>query len=318
MSDATRPEPYWIPPLPSIQVQSFLNSIGPSPGGMDRDIHVLREETRKIIRRFSGVPETVAEIKQVDADGVRARLYRPKHESADVLVWFHGGAWMLGELDDHDELACAIANRALCNVLSVEYRLAPEHPYPAAIDDSWSATLWASRLFGKVAVGGDSAGGNLAAAVALRARDRGVDLSLQLLVYPALDAELQSPFLTEYSRRYGEEPVKGLRQVWDVYLADPQNRAEVDASPMRASSLSGVTSALIVLAEYDPLRGEGEEYARRLREDGVRVDLYVYPGQIHGFYSFLDVFDDAGDAVNRTAKALRVAFDRNGEVELHE
>jgi acetyl esterase len=194
----------------------------------------------------------------------------------------------------------------------VEYRLAPEHPYPAAINDSWAATLWAVQQFRNIAVGGDSAGGNLAAAVALRARDSGIDLSLELLVYPVLDAELESPFLEEYARRNGEEAIDALRQVWNVYIPDPQDRVDIDASPMRAPSLSGLAPALIILAEHDPLRGEGEEYARRLQEEGVPVDLYVYPGQIHGFYSLLGAFDDAWDAVGRTAAALRVAFDASG------
>jgi acetyl esterase len=302
-----------ITPVFALQVQEFLNSIGPNPGGMNRDVQVLRAESNEIFRKFSGPSEHVSKVEDVDAGGVRARLYSFNQDCGDVLVWFHGGAWMLGEIEDHDALACAIVNRAMCSVLSVEYRLAPEHRYPAAVDDSWAAVLWAIEHFENVAVGGDSSGGNLAAAVALRARDRGIDLSMELLVYPALDAELDSPFLTEHSRRYGEEARTGLRDVWDVYIPDPQRRVEVDASPIRSQSLLGLAPALIILAEHDALRGEGEEYARRLREDGVPVDLFIYPGQIHGFYPLLGVFDDAWDAVGRSARSLRAAFDGSSE-----
>jgi acetyl esterase len=308
MSDPSATNPQIVTPALSLQARAFLDSVEERPGIQDRSVHELRDEASVFARKFSGVPEPVASIQDLDSDGVRARLYRPEQDNGDVLVWFHGGAWMLGGIDDHDALSCAIVNRAACSVLSVDYRLAPEHPYPAAIDDSWAAIEWAAREFGAVAVGGDSSGGNLAAAVALRARDRGVELALELLVYPALDAELT--FVKEFAARYGEQYFEGLRHVWDVYVPDPKDRNDVDVSPLRASSLSGLPPTLIILAEHDPLCEEGEEYFRRLKEDGVPVDMHLYAGQIHGFYSYLAVFDDAWDAVRRTASALRVAFNR--------
>lgn len=301
----------------SPQAQAFVDALGPRARRMDRDIEELREEARELAHNFGGTAEAVASVDDVDANGVRARLYRSGSIDEGVLVWFHGGAWMLGDLDDHDVLASALANRARCSVLSVDYRLAPEHPYPAAIDDAWTATGWALDKFGAAAVGGDSSGGNLAAAVALRARDHGIPLVMQLLVYPALDAELQSPFIRDFIATYtdfagdtafGEHSVGGLRHVWDVYIPDPARRLDVDASPLRAPSLAEVAPALIILAEHDPLRGEGEEYARRLRVDDVQVDLEVYRGQIHGFFSLLGAMDDGLVAIDHSAAALKTAF----------
>jgi len=308
-------------PVLSPQANALFEAIGPREGEWERDIADLRQEAREIARAFSGIAESVASIEDLDAGGVGARLYRPRNGGREVLAWFHGGAWMLGGLDDHDALACAVANRAGCAVLAVDYRLAPEHPYPAAIDDCWAVTTWACKRFEQVAVGGDSSGGNLAAAVALRARDAGVELALQLLVYPALDPQLDSPFVAEFvaryadfagNARYGENAHQALRNAWQVYVADAGRRAEQDLAPMRAASLADVAPAVVVLAEHDILRGEGEEYARRLQADGVPVVVHLYDGQVHGFYHLLGAMDDARHAVDRSAAALTRAFGREG------
>jgi acetyl esterase len=224
---------------------------------------------------------------------------------------------MLGDLVCFDALYRALANRSQCAVLAVDYRLAPEHRYPAAIDDAWAATVWASQRFECVAVGGDSAGGNLAAAVALRARENGITLVLQLLVYPVLEYAVGTPsyeaFRTRYSNFAGQEDFgassrDGIRFIWDLYVPDPFRRQDQDAAPLRATSFAGLAPALIIEAEHDILRGEGEEYERRLRGAGVAVTSHCYEGQIHGFFHMLGIMTDALDAIDKAADGLRRAF----------
>jgi acetyl esterase len=269
----------------------------------------------------SGRPEPVAEVRDMHAGGVPARLYRPAGGESDVLVWLHGGAWMTGDPDCCDAAVRALANRAGCAVLSVDYRLAPEHRYPAAVEDCWAAAGWAARNFDFVAVGGDSAGGNLSAAVALRARDDGISLALQLLVYPVLDYRPDSPFYQEFRDRYrgfagigefGKDIQENIRHIWEVYIPDPARRGERDASPLRAESFSGLAPAMVITAEHDILRGEGQDYARRLQAAGVPTEIFSYTGQVHGFFHLLAMTQDARDAVERSGAALRRAFSSPG------
>jgi acetyl esterase len=277
----------------------------------------LRRDAHDEILATAGPPEPVALVEDLEVGGVGARLYRHALDTRDVLVWFHGGGWTLGDLDCFDPLARALANRSQCAVLAVDYRLAPEHPYPAAIDDAWTATFWASERFARVAVGGDSAGGNLAAAVAMRARENGVKLVLQLLVYPVLEYAVDTPSYEAFRKHYssfagqegfGASSQDGIRFIWDLYVPDHSKRQDQDAAPMSATSLAGLPPALIVEAEHDILRGEGEEYARRLKEGGVAVESHCYAGQIHGFFHMLGIMPDAVDAVDKAAGALRRAF----------
>jgi acetyl esterase len=304
-------------PVASHQVRAQLESL-PSRGPMSqRDIRDVRREMREDLLAGSGEPEPLAAVCDIEADGVRARLYRPVGGESSVLVWLHGGAFMMGDLDSCDVVIRALASRAGCAVLSVDYRLAPEHRFPAAIDDAWRAIQWASRRFGCVAVGGDSAGGNLAAAAALRARDLGPDLALQLLVYPVVTSATDTPFYAAFPEVYadfcgrqgfGSISLSNIRHMWEVYVPDPGQRLLQDASPLRAASFAGLAPAVIVLAEHDILRADGEEYARRLEAAGVAVEVHLYKGQIHGFFSLLGKMDDAHDAVDRSAKALMAAF----------
>ena len=320
MSDSKNLDQNRIRPVLSLQVLEIIKAIGPPPKNDVRDIHQLREDGHRAARALSGVPESVARIEDLDTDGVSARLYTPEHSEGGVLVWFHGGGWVLGGIDEHNSLVCAIANRAHCSVLSVDYRLAPEYPYPAAINDCWTSTKWATQHFDRVAIGGDSAGGNLAAAVALRARDNNMKLALQLLVYPALDSRVDSDFLREFVTRYegfmgetnfGKNSVTRLRFVWETYVVEPERREESYASPAHAASLTGLAPTLMILAEHDLLRGEGEEYAQRLQDAGITVETLIYSGQTHGFYSFLGAVPDAMDAVQRTSVILRNALREN-------
>jgi acetyl esterase len=280
----------------------------------ERDIAELRQEERDQSLAGGGEPEAVASVTQISARGVPGWLYWPERYRGGVFVWLHGGAWMLGTPVSQDPLARAFANRIGCAVLSVDYRRSPEHRYPAATDDAWNATRWAAGQFGRVAVGGDSAGGNLAAAVALRARDHGLALALQMLVYPVLDGDLDAPYRNDFAKR-NSDPVdrealgtgwrESMRYIWQEYVPDRAQRLSPDASPLHASSLAGLAPAMLVTAGRDILCAESEEYARRLAEAGVPARLRNYPHASHGFFHLLGAASDARDAVDTSAEAVR-------------
>ena len=312
-----------ISPVPNMQAAAFLAS-QPRRKALIQECDVAwrRSENRTECLRGSGQPEPVAEIREVDAGSVPARLYYPAGGERAVLVWLHGGAWIVGDLDSCDATARALANRGRCAVLSVDYRLAPEHRYPAAIDDSWAATTWALENFDVAAIGGDSAGGNLSAAVALRARDRSIQLALQLLVYPVLDYRPDSPSYQQYRdtyrgfagiKEFGKQSQETIRRIWEIYIPDPGRRGDTDASPLRASSFAGLASAFVITAEHDILRGEAHEYARRLEEAGTPAVIIDYKGQVHGFFPLLGIMQDTRDAVNRAGTALRHALATTGK-----
>ncbi|MFQ5427224.1 MAG: alpha/beta hydrolase [Gaiellales bacterium] len=229
------------------------------------------------------------------------------------MVYFHGGGWVIGDLDTHDGVARALANRARSVVVSVDYRLAPEHPFPASIDDAWAATAWVAEHGpqgidrDRLAVGGDSAGGNLAAIVARRARERDLDLRFQLLVYPVTDFDLGTRSYLDYAEGCGLSR-DAMRWFWDLYVPSEQSRASPDASPLRARDVTGLPPALVQTAEFDVLRDEGEAYAARLEEAGVPVTLTRYDGLIHGFIRMPGVLDRASDALDEAAAALRAAL----------
>lgn len=233
------------------------------------------------------------------ADGVPVRIYRPDG-ARGTLVWFHGGGWCLGSVDEHDAFCRRFADAAGTTVVSVEYRLAPEHPFPVGFDDCFTATQWAARTCdGPVGVGGDSAGGNLAAVVALRARDEGgPTLAYQLLVYPAVDFELAFPSIIENGKGLFlyEADIRWFKA---SYLAGHDPR-DPYVSPIYADDLSGLPPAYVVTAEFDPLRDEGEAYARRLEAAGVPVTLTRYDGQLHAFFT-TDVYAAAQGALVEAA-----------------
>lgn len=308
-----------LPLLLSPQAQALLDSADMTRRTSD-GVAATRAETRAQARAFGGDPEPVAAVEEMLAGGVPARLYRPAARSWNVLVWLHGGGWTSGDLDSYDNVARALARRAGCAVLSVAYRLAPEHRYPAAVADAWTATRWAAERFERVAVGGDSAGANLAAAVALRARETGLTLASQLLAYPLVDPRLDSPYVEEFVGRYdgfggregfGAMVRGGIRSAWETYVPDPRSREASDAAPAFAASLAGVAPAAFVFAEHDILRGEGEAFAGRLESEGVPVRIARYRAQIHGFFHLL-AFDDAQRAVDFAAASLQSAFAAQG------
>jgi acetyl esterase len=309
-------------PAPNAEAQAYLHSLRQQPPEALQDLAAARRQMRERSVADSGTPEPVAAVEEIDAGGVAARLYRPLGGEREALVWMHGGGWVLGDLDCHDAVARALANRAACAVLSVDYRLAPEHPFPAALEDCWAATEWAAQRFRALAIGGESAGGNLAAAVALRARDRGLPLALQLLVCPVLDSgRVDGDAYRAWGQRYrgfggretfGDEFTAGMRWIWEQYVPDVAQRAAPEASPLQAPSVAGVAPALIIAAEHDLLYDEDLAYAQRLEEAGVLVTLRTFEGQIHGFFQLLGAMKDARQAVNESAAAVRAAF-RSGD-----
>lgn len=262
----------------------------------------------------------VAEVRDLSCPGpagpVPLRLYRPNDQPGlPVLVWFHGGGWTIGDLETADATCRELANASGAAVVSVDYRLAPEHPFPAAVEDCWAALQWAAAHADelaadatRLAVGGDSAGGNLAAVVSLMARDRsGPPVRFQLLVYPATDARLGWPSLEENGSGYfmSREDV-----VWFYRQYAPPDPSDWRMSPLLATDHSGLPPAYVVTAEYDPIRDEGEAYAEALRQAGVEADLTRYDGMVHGFFGMHATVDVARRAVQEAGTALAAALAR--------
>ena len=267
-------------------------------------------------------PEPVALVENRTIPGpageIPVRIYTPEGTGPlPILLFFHGGGWVLCNLDTHDGVARRLANHAQCIVISVDYRLAPEHPFPLPLDDCCAATRWAATeatSFGgdptRLAVAGDSAGGNLAAATALRLRDEdGPRICHQLLIYPALDAQCATASFVENQTGYFLT-ADAMRWFWGLYLGEDGDSRDPYASPSRSNNLSGVPPATIFTAEFDPLRDEGEAYAEKLEGFGVRCDLKRYPGIIHGFFQMHDLLPKARQAVEHACQNLREAFSK--------
>ncbi len=263
-----------------------------------------------------GEPEPVFAAEERDADGVPVRIYRPSPDpDLPLLVVFHGGGWVIGSAEEFDGIARQLANASDAIVVSVDYRLAPEHPFPAPLDDCWHALQWTvehARQFGgdpsRMAVGGDSAGGNLATVCALRARDAGLELALQVLVYPVCDCNFDTRSYTDNAEGYLLEREE-MEWFFDCYTdRGKHDPADPSISPMRARDLSGVAPAVVLTAEFDPLRDEGEAYAAKLRAAGVAVEMQRYDGLIHGFFGCPGAFDTSRDAMAYVGTALQRAF----------
>ena len=289
------------------------------------DVAQARHETRKMHLYFGPEAPAVAAVRDLaiprdDGDGaIPARFYRCAGATAadrlPLFVFFHGGGWTVGDLDSYDVLCRTLANRVRCAVLSVDYRLAPEHPFPAAVDDAYAATRWAHRCSeqldidpARIAVGGDSAGGNLATVVALLARDRGAPpLVFQLLVYPATDMCSERPSQRQFGRGYLLE-LEAIRYFQHKYLTHARDYRDWRASPLLRDQLAGSPPALIVTAGFDPLVDDCIAYADRLREAGVDVEYRCFDGMIHGFLTLGKMFADSGLAIELAARALARAF----------
>ena len=305
------------------QAQAFLDKI--AAAGVPPVEALTLEELRMAIawrRSYAGRPEATAKVEDrtiLSPTGeLPLRIYTPKGQAPfPVLVFFHGGGWATGDLDTMDTPLRALSNRAGCVVVSADYRLAPEHKFPAAVEDAYTATRWVAENVSvvrgdptRIAVGGDSSGGNLAAAVALMARDRGEpSLIYQLLVCPVTNHDFSTLSYQENGDGYLLTK-NSMVWFWKQYLKDENDGRNPYASPLQAENLSGLPPALVITAEYDPLRDEGEAYALRLQHAGVCAVTKRYDGMIHGFFEMAALLDTAQLAIEDAAQALRSAFTR--------
>ncbi|HXW85444.1 MAG TPA: alpha/beta hydrolase [Candidatus Binataceae bacterium] len=280
-------------------------------------------ETRKIMdqmRLARGVEvEKIAHVEDRRIPGpsgeIPVRIYRPDVPGTlPVLVYYHGGGWVIGDLESHDGTCRALSNRGRCVTVAVDYRLAPEHKFPAAVDDAYAATLWVAKHASelnvdprRLAVGGDSAGGNLAAVVSILARDRKEPaITFQLLIYPATDAALDT-----YSHKTFTDYLltdKSVRYFYGHYLRSEADKKDPRMSPALTTNLKGLPPALIITAEFDPLRDEGEAYAKKLTEAGNAAKFARYEGMIHGFFGMPQMLDSAKAAIDEAGGALRKAL----------
>jgi acetyl esterase len=302
------------------QARAVLDLLA-APDGPD-----LATMAPEVIRRLADAAvaldpgEPVARVENRTVPGpagpIPVRIYAPETgRSLPVVAYFHGGGFVYCGLDTHDGTCRALANASGCAVVSVDYRLAPENRFPAAAEDAFAATRWIAESGAEIgvdprrlAVAGDSAGGNLAAVVPLMARDRGgPPLAFQLLVYPIADFAFDTDSYRENAEGYLLTE-KMMRSFWHHYLGDEADGAHPYASPLRAEELGALPPALVLTAEFDPLRDEGEAYAARLARAGVPTTLRRYDGMFHGFFSMGHAIDRAREAMAEAGEALRRAL----------
>jgi acetyl esterase/lipase len=285
-----------------------------------KDARQLFLETRPA---STPTPPEIGSVRNLVAEtpqgAIPLRMYRPagvpESTRLPAYVYFHGGGWVIGDLETHDVLCRQLTAASAASVVSVDYRLAPEHKFPAAADDAWAATRWivahAAELgldAGRLAVGGDSAGGNLAAVVALMARDAGGPaIRQQVLIYPVTDVMRETGSYADFAEGYMLTR-DSMRWFIAHYLRSRDDARDWRVSPLRVPSLAGLPPALIVTAGFDPLRDEGEMYAGRLRDAGVMVDYVCYGGMVHGFAGMGKLIDTAQRAVSLIGDTLRQAL----------
>jgi acetyl esterase len=308
-------------------VQRFLTDVAPAYGfpvwtkldEVSGAEYLRKARTRIVVPAGHDVADVGSEDRCIRPD-LLARVYRRRHQRDDspVVVYLHGGGWVIGDVDLNDGWCRWFVQQSGIPVVSVEYRLAPEHRFPVPLDDCYAATRWVAEHAAelgadaaKVVVMGTSAGGNLAAAVALRAREEGPVLAGQVLVYPVLDAALDTASYRELAEGFFLEREQ-MRWYWDQYAPTPAQRESPLAAPSRAEDLRGLPYTILVTAEYDPLRDEGADYARRLAAAGVRVDYRCYTGQLHGFFVNRPTFAAADVATAELIELLQAEFDLGG------
>ncbi|HEY1738278.1 MAG TPA: alpha/beta hydrolase, partial [Acidimicrobiia bacterium] len=287
------------------QVQSLLAMMPAERGLSAETLADSRAQFGMLMQLGLGaVPEAV-QMHEASADGVPVRVYTPDGGASPkpIVVFIHGGGWTIGSASDYDPLTRVLAVETDAIVVSVDYRLAPEHPYPAAVDDCWAALDWCVAHAGelgadasRIAVAGDSAGGNLSAVLAQRAAERGgPKLALQALIYPVVDCDLERASYVENAKGYFLER-DSMHFFFDSYCESAGQRADANVSPLRAANLEqlarqGLAPAVVITAEFDPLRDEGEAYAEALRAAGATVEATRYDGMIHGFVAMPGLID---------------------------
>ncbi|MBV7477593.1 alpha/beta hydrolase [Pseudomonas sp. PDM31] len=306
------------------QMQGLLDAFGalnlPPYNELTAETFRVLADAKRVTR---GQGETVTEVNDrlIPGNGpdIKVRLYHPHAEGLlPALVYFHGGGFVLGDLDSHDNLCRALSNRLGALVVSVDYRRAPEAKFPAAFDDAWDALKWVAEHAGELAidpsrliVGGDSAGANLAANVCLKARDNnGPAIAHQLLFYPVCDNDLSRDSYREMGSGYFLE-TEMMRWFWEQYLSVPEDADKPYCCPLKASDLSNLPAATLVVGGYDPLKDEGLAYIERLGLAGNSVHSMVYPGAIHGFMSYIGMLNLSDQALNETIDALQTALARH-------
>ncbi len=296
-------------------VCDLVNAAPYVPPGNER-LQEVRAGFATLVMTGAGPAQEVFATEDADADGVPVRIYRPVADpSLPVVVYFHGGGWTIGSVDQFDLIARQIALETNAIVVSVDYRLAPEHPFPAPLDDCWNALQWTAKhapSFGgdasRLAVMGDSAGGNLAAVCALLARDAGgPNLAMQVLVYPVTDCDLDTPSYRENGEGFLLTRAD-MEWFFACYTAGAADPADWRIAPLRAPELRALPPAVIVTAEFDPLRDEGRAYAKRLVDAGVAVVELPYDGLVHAFFGLSAAFDASRDALQRVSAELARAF----------
>jgi len=283
----------------------------------EQGVEEARRRNRTGAPMLAGDPEQVARIDDIRVPGPRGtmsgRIYAPvRGQALPALLYLHGGGWVVGGIDTHDSVCRALARRAGCMVLSLDYGLAPEHRFPAPLEDGWAGLVWLHEnadAIGadpdRLAVGGDSSGGNLAAVLARWSRDRGGPrLAAQLLIYPVTDFDLDSPSYQTVGTGYGLTR-ESMSWYWGQYLADPRDGASPDASPLRAGDFSNLAPALVITCELDPLESEGSAYAAALGAAGVRVEHIQEAGIIHGYIRMAGVIGRARKSWDDCARFLR-------------
>jgi acetyl esterase len=295
----------------------------PAPPG-PADVAAMRAGSEDRARARPLGPEMTA-VADLRVDGLAARLYQPLPEPTGLVVYLHGGGWTIGSLATHDRMCRRLAQGAGAAVLALDYRLAPEHPWPASVDDTVTVLRWvaarpaelgpaaAAVAAGKVAVGGDSAGGTLAALGCLRLRDEDPQMlpALQVLLYANTDLAGEHLSMREKATGFGLD-ASDVRWFITQWVPDPARRADPPVSPLHATDLSGLPAALVVTAEHDPLRDEGEAYARRLADAGVDVQLRREPGLIHNFMMLDTVSPACAAAGDRVAADVRTRLSPQG------
>jgi acetyl esterase len=298
------------------QAQALLDGFEAEGGPPLYELSV--EEARAIpaaLRELIGPGPEVATVRDVSFSGpagpLAARVYEPVSDPPATVVYYHGGGWVLVTIDDVDAACRALAVASGCRVVNVEYRLAPEHPFPAAADDAYAALVWvaADIAGGKpIVVAGDSAGGNLSAVTALRARvESGPAIALQVLVYPVVDHD----YTTGSYEEYGDAGLLLGKQemiwFWDHYAPREADWSSPHASPLRAADHSGLPPAYVLIAEFDPLRDEGLAYAEKLEAAGVPVTVRRFDDQLHAFFHMVNLMESADVAVGEVGQAIRAA-----------